>query len=75
VSVFNRNTCRVLSYDVLRQQKTRVMTKRGFDLPSSPAYNVEPKALWVGCNNVTDARRQTDGRLVPQGERKLVQIA
>jgi len=27
VSVFNRNTRRVLSYDVLRQQKTGVMTK------------------------------------------------
>jgi len=29
VSVFNRNTRRVLSYDVLRQQKTGVMTKQG----------------------------------------------
>jgi len=27
VSVFNKNTRRVLSYDVLRQQKTGVMTK------------------------------------------------
>jgi len=27
VSVFNRNTRRVLSYDVLRQQKTGVMTR------------------------------------------------
>ena len=42
MSVFNRNTRRVLSYDVLRQQKTGVMTRGGgFDLPSSPAYNVE----------------------------------
>ena len=35
MSVFNKNTRRVLSYDVLRQQKTGVMT-RGVDLPSSP---------------------------------------
>jgi len=42
---FHQNTRRVLSYDVLRQQKTGVMTKEGvvfggFDLPSSAAYNV-----------------------------------
>jgi len=37
VSVFNRNTRRVLSYDVLRQQKTGVMTKWGVDLLSSSA--------------------------------------
>ena len=29
MSVFNRNTHRVLSYDVLRQQKTGVMSKGG----------------------------------------------
>ena len=29
MSVFNKNTRRVLSYDVLRQQKTGVMTKGG----------------------------------------------
>ena len=45
MSVFNKNTRRD---DVLRQQKTGVMTKGelcpggGFDLPSSPASNVEP---------------------------------
>ena len=43
---FNKNTRRVLSYDVLRQQKTGVMTKGvvswGEGLTSSPAYNVEP---------------------------------
>ena len=36
MSVFNRNTRRqrrVLSYDVLRQQKMGVMTKEGVDLP------------------------------------------
>ena len=43
MSVFYKNTRRVLSYDVLRQQKT------GYDqrgcvrgLTSSPAYNVDP---------------------------------
>ena len=43
---FLQNTRRVLSYDVLRQQKTGVMTKGlcpgGEGLTSSPAYNVEP---------------------------------
>ena len=42
MSVFNKNTRRVLSYNVLQQQKTEVMTKGVFDLPLSPAYNVEP---------------------------------
>ena len=44
MSVFYINTCRVLSYDVLRQQKTGVMTEgvvSGGSL-TSPAYNVEP---------------------------------
>jgi len=49
VSVFNRNTRRVLSYDVLRQQKTGVMTFR-----SSPAYNGEP------VTNIV--RTRVDGR-------------
>jgi len=42
VSVFYKNTRRVLSYNVLRQQKTGVMTKdvvSGGSLTSSPAYN------------------------------------
>ena len=38
MSIFYKNTRRVLSYDVLRQQKTGVMTKgvvsEGFDLLS-----------------------------------------
>ena len=50
MSVFNRNTRRVLSYDVLRQQKTGVMTS----FRSSPAYNVEP------VTNIV--RTRVDGR-------------
>jgi len=46
VSVFYKNTRRVLSYDVLRQQKTGVMTQGvvsgGGGLTYCPAYNVEP---------------------------------
>jgi len=46
VSVFNEHTHRVLSYDVLRQEKTGVMTKvvvsRGGGGLTSPAYIVEP---------------------------------
>jgi len=48
VSVFNRNTRRVLSYDVLQQQKTRVMNKRGFTslclrrIASSPSQTLRP---------------------------------
>ena len=41
MSVFYKSTRRVLSYNVLRQQKTGVMTS-GVDLPSSPAYKVSP---------------------------------
>jgi len=59
VSVFNRNTRRVLSYDVLRQQKTGVMNKGGFDLPSSPAYNVEP------VTNTSSSSCANNGRPTP----------
>jgi len=59
VSVFNKNTRRVLSYDVLRQQKTGVMT-RGVDLPSSPAYNVEP------VTNTSSSSCANNGRRTPR---------
>ena len=46
MSVFNKNTRRVLSYDVLRQQKNGGYDP-GVDLLSSPAYNVEPVTKFV----------------------------
>ena len=67
---FLQNTRRVLSYDVLRQQKTGVMTKgvvSGGSLTSSPAYNVEPvtntrrrlvQTTNDGRRGVLDARRR-----------------
>ena len=58
MSVFNRNTRRVLSYDVLRQQKMGVMT-RGVDLPLSPAYNVEP------VTNTSSSSCANNGRRTP----------
>ena len=59
MSVFNKNTRRVLSYDVLQQQKTGVMTKGG-DLPSSPAYNVEP------VTNTSSSSCANNGRRTPR---------
>ena len=56
MSVFNRNTHRVLSYDVLRQQKTGVMT-RGFDVPSSLAYDVEPVTNTSSSSCANNGRR------------------
>ena len=70
MSLFYKNTRRVLSYDVLRQQKTGVMTKgvvSGGSLTSSPAYNVEPvtntrrrlvQTTNDGRRGVLDARRR-----------------
>jgi len=51
VSVFNRNTRRVLSYDVLRQQKTGVMTKGGLTsllfrrITSSPSQTLRRRLV------------------------------
>jgi len=59
VSVFNKNTRRVLSYDILRQQKTVTMT-RGVELPSSPAYNVEP------VTNTSSSSCANNGRRTPR---------
>ena len=59
VSVFYKNTRRVLSYDVLRQQKTGVMTKgvvSGGSLTSSQAYNVEP------VTNISSSSCANNGR-------------
>ena len=71
MSVFYKNTRRVLSYDVLRQQKTGVMTKglcvgEG-GLTSSPAYNVEPvtftnTSLYSCANNGDGRRRECSAR-------------
>ena len=70
MSVFYKNIRRVLSYDVLQQQKTGVMTNgvvSGGSLTSSPAYNVEPitntsSSYWAnngrGRRGVLDARRR-----------------
>jgi len=60
VGPINRNIRRVLSYDVLRQQKTGVMTK-GVDLISSPAYNVEPVTN-------TSSSSCANNRLIRRGE-------
>ena len=59
MSFFNKNTRRVLSYDVLRQQRTGVMTG-GFDIPSSPAYNVEP------VTNTSSSSCANNGRRTPR---------
>ena len=58
MSVFNKNILRVLSYDVLRQQKTRVMTRgvlSGGGVISSPVYNVEPVTNTSSLSCATDA--------------------
>ena len=57
VSFQPKNTRRVLSYDVLRQQKTGVMTKGRFDLPSSPEYNVEPVTNSSSSSCANNGRR------------------
>jgi len=57
---FQQNTRRVLSYDVLRQQKTGVMTKGVFDLPSFPVYNVEP------VTNTSSSSYANNGRRTPR---------
>jgi len=61
VSFQQKNTRRVLSYDVLRQQKTGVMIKRrgGVDLPSSPVYNVANPSQTLRRHLV---QRTDDGR-------------
>ena len=67
MSVFNKNTRWVLSYDVLRQQKTGVMTK-GVDLRLDPAYNVERvtnTSLSSRANNGDGCRRECSARRRP----------
>ena len=61
VSVFYKNTRQVLSYDVLRQQKTGIMTKGVVSggLTSSPVYNVEP------VTNTSLSSCANDGRRTP----------
>ena len=63
MSVFYKNTRQVLSYDVLRQQKTGVMTKgRGFDFPrlrritSSPSQTLR-RPLMRTTDAAVSARR------------------
>ena len=70
MSVFNRNTRRVLSYDVLQQQKTRVMNKRGFTslclrrIASSPSQTLRRPLVRTtddgrrgGCSTLAAVRR------------------
>jgi len=70
VSVFNRNTRRVLSYDVLRQQKTGVMTKAGLTsvrlwrITSSPSQTLRRRLVRttddgrrVECSTLAAVRR------------------
>jgi len=58
VSIFNKNTRRVLSYDVLQQQKTGVMTKGvvsgGFDLHTHAVVCSTLAAVRRGCFSVHD---------------------
>ena len=68
MSVFNKNTHWVLSYDVLQQQKTGVMTNgvvSGGSLTSSPAYNVEP------VTNTSSSSCANNGRRTPRCARRL----
>ena len=51
---FQKNTRRVLSYG---SKKRGVMTKRGVDLPSSPAYNVEPVTNTSSSSCANNGRR------------------
>ena len=59
MSVFNRNTRRVLPYDVLRQQKSGVMTKGGLTslrlrrITSSPSQTLRRRLV-----RTTDDRRR-----------------
>jgi len=59
VSVFDKNTRLVLSYDVLRQQKTGVMTKGVVSgvLTSFPAYNVVPVTKTSSSSCANNGRR------------------
>ena len=67
MSVLYKNTRRFLSYDVLRQQKTGVMTKGVVSegLTSSLAYNVEPVA------NTSSSSCANNGRRTPRCARRL----
>ena len=64
---FQQNTRRVLSYDVLRQQKTRLWPKgcvQGGGWPPSPAYNVEP------VTNTSSSSCANNGRQTPRCARR-----
>ena len=63
ILTFNKNTRRVLSYDVLRQQKTELWPRRlcsGGVWPPSPAYNIErvTNTSSSSCANNGDGRRR-----------------
>ena len=67
MSVFNRNTRRVLSYDVLRQQKTGVMNKGDLTslrlrrIMSSPSQTLRRRLVRITDDRrrgVLDARRR-----------------
>ena len=62
VSSLQKNTRRVLSYNVLRQQKTRVTTKgiMSGGLTSSPGFNVEPVTNTSSSSCANNGRRTTD---------------
>ena len=58
MSVFNKNTRRVLSYDVLRQQKTGVMAKGVVSGGlTSPAHNVETVTNTSSSSCANNGRR------------------
>jgi len=61
MSVFNKNTSRVLSYDVLRQQKTGIMIKGVVSGGlTSAMYNVEP------VTNISSSSCANNGRRTPR---------
>ena len=68
MSVLYKSTRRVLSYNVLRQQKTGVITKGVVSegsLTFSPAYNVEPVTNTSSSSCANKGRRGSDRRLPP----------
>ena len=73
MSVFNKNTRRVLSYDVLRQQKTGVMTKGGVTslrlrrIKSSPSQTLRRPLV-----RTTDDGRRGEGSTLSAVRRGFV---
>jgi len=65
VSVFNKDTRRVLSYDVLYGSRKRSYDQGGCvrGLPPSPAYNVEPVTNTSSSSCENNEQRTTDAAM------------